>query len=285
MTTTVPTTSRVRLTGMPPVSFQHPMDKQAAEQLKKMRGFDFLVTKFIEFGIEKIAYVRNVGSSIRVGERQMPSIYKMLLECCDILDVAEPELYVQEGRANAYTSGHTRPHIVLQSDLLDLLDDDELMFVIAHELGHIKCGHVLYKMMAQCLTPLLNLLPVGGPLIGHGVRAAFYAWDRSSEFSADRAGLLTMQEAKPCMSGLMKIAGGSERWMKEISLDEFLVQAKNHHESLDQSLIDKFYHFFVNSTNTHPFMIDRARSLDEWIAGTEYNAIIDYAKLQNGSAA
>src|ERR1700743_3039176 len=106
MPATIPPTSRVRLTGMPAVSFQHPMDKQAAEQLKKMRGFDFLVTKFIEFGIEKIAYVRNVGSSMRVGERQFPTLHKMLLECCSVLDVPEPELYVQEGRANAYTSGH-----------------------------------------------------------------------------------------------------------------------------------------------------------------------------------
>ena len=57
----------------------------------------------------------------------MAAHYAMLRECCEILDVAEPELYVMEGGVNAYTSGHNHPFIILETGLLELFDDDEVM--------------------------------------------------------------------------------------------------------------------------------------------------------------
>jgi Zn-dependent protease with chaperone function len=159
-------TKRVLLSGLPASEFQHDLDRQDTEQLKKIKGFDLLVAKFIEYGIERKKYVINMGNSLRVGPRQMPRLHEMLRECCAILDMPEPELYVAEGGVNASTSGHNHPYIVLRTGLLELMDDDEVMYVIAHELGHIKCGHVLYKVMAGQIAPFLNLIPHAGVLIG-----------------------------------------------------------------------------------------------------------------------
>ena len=269
---------RYPLPGMPASAFQHPMDRQTGEQLGKMRGFDFLAAKYLEFGFERIAYVHNVGSSIRVGPKQLSGLHDMLVECCNILDVALPELYVQQGRMYAFTFGHTRPYIVLSSGMLDLLDDAEIMSVIAHEVGHIKCGHVLYKTMAASLTPLFSRVPLPAHLVYHGVRAAFMAWDRCSEYSADRASLLVMQDARPCQSALMKTAGGSGRWQSQLSLDQFLEQANSFRENLDETTLDKLYSFFVTTSTTHPLMIDRARALNEWIVSEEYRKLVDWAK-------
>ena len=141
--------------------------------------------------------------------------YQMLLDCCEILGVAEPELYVMQGGVNAYTSGHTHPFIVLETGLLELMHDDEVMTVIAHELGHIKCGHVLYKTMARGIQPLLEMAGAAtlgiGTIVGAGIEAGLSAWNRRSELSADRAALLVMQEILPCVTMLMKLAGGTER--------------------------------------------------------------------------
>src|SRR5262249_36543135 len=146
------------LKGIPPSAFQHPLDRQATENLKKIKGFDWLAGKFIEYGIERIEYITHIGGAIRIGPKQMAKHYKMLLECCEILDVPEPELYAMQGGVNAYTSGHNHPFIVLETGLLELMDkDEEVMAVIAHELGHIKCGHVLYKTMARGIKPLLEM--------------------------------------------------------------------------------------------------------------------------------
>lgn len=85
---------RVPLKNLPATAFQHPLDRQATENLKKIKGFDWLVGKFIEYGFERIDYITHIGGGIRVGPRQMSKHYAMLRECCDLLDVAEPEFYV-----------------------------------------------------------------------------------------------------------------------------------------------------------------------------------------------
>src|SRR4029450_13778761 len=153
---------------------------------------------FIEYGIERIEYVNHIGGAIRIGPRQMSRHYAMLLECCSILDVPEPELYAQKGGVSAYTSGHNNPFIVLETGLLQMMEDSEVMAVIAHELGHIKCGHVLYKMMARGIKPLIQMIGSAtlgiGTLVGSGIEAALVSWNRRSELSADRAALLTMQD-------------------------------------------------------------------------------------------
>ena len=60
-------------------------------------------------------------------------LHRSLGWSCQILDLEEPELYVTlDPLPNAYTYGHTRPFIVLTSGLVDMLDDEETFFVIAH---------------------------------------------------------------------------------------------------------------------------------------------------------
>jgi hypothetical protein len=188
----------------------------------------------------------------------------MLLECCSILDVPEPELYAQQGGVNAYTSGHTHPFIILETGLLEMMDDSEVMAVIAHELGHIKCGHVLYKMMARGIKPLLEMasnatMGIGG-LVGAGVEAGLLAWDRRAELSADRAALLVMQDVRPCVTMLMKLAGGTKRHVEWLDAEQLLNQARAYKEGLDQSMTDRFYRFMATRTTTHPFPVERARA-------------------------
>ena len=90
--------------------------------------------QFIEYSFEHIDYITHIGSGIRVGPRQMSMHYAMLRECCDVLDVAEPELYVMDGGVNALTSGHKSSLHNRADGLFELMDDDEVMTVIAHEL-------------------------------------------------------------------------------------------------------------------------------------------------------
>src|SRR5262249_16740521 len=155
------------------------------------------------------------------------------------------------GGVNAFTSGHNNPFIVLQTELLEVMDDNEVMGVIAHELGHIKCGHVLYKMMARGIRPLIELLSsmtmgIGG-LVSMGIEVALFMWDRRTELSSDRAALLALQDVRPCVTMLMKLAGGTKRHSAELSAEQFLNQARAYKEGLDQSMLDKLYRFMANT--------------------------------------
>lgn len=277
-TALIPKPTRVPLKGLPATAFQHPLDRQATENLKKIKGFDWLVGKFIEYGFERIDYVTHIGGGIRVGPRQMSKHYAMLRECCDILDIVEPELYVMQGGVKAYTSGRNHPFIILETGLLELMDDDEVMAVVAHELGHIKCGHVLYKTMARGLKPFIEMVGKAtlgiGSIVGAGVESGLSAWDRRAELSADRAALLGMQSVHPCLTMLMKLAGGTTRHVECLDSEQFLNQARAYKEGLDQKTSDRFYRFLANMGSTHPFPVERARALDEWAGSPEYNDIL-----------
>src|SRR3977135_4510177 len=102
-TAIAPKPNRVSLKGIHPTVFQHPLDRSATENLKKIPGLDWLVAKFVEYGAERFEYVTHIVGGIRVGRRQMQRVYALLRECCSILDVAEPELYIMAGGSNAYT--------------------------------------------------------------------------------------------------------------------------------------------------------------------------------------
>src|SRR5450432_3805910 len=215
------TATRRRFPGLDAVVFQHPLDREATGQLKKLVGFDTVVAKFIELRYERLMYVINIASSVRVGPKQFPKLDKMLLEGCSILDLPVPELYVtQSPMVNGYTFGHTAPHMVLYTGLLDLMNDDEVMAVIAHELGHVKCGHVLYYTMADSIrdiSTIISQMTLGiGSIVGMSIEAALINWRRRAELSSDRAALLVMQDSVPCVGMLAKLAGGSTRLAAEL---------------------------------------------------------------------
>lgn len=262
-----------------PTAFQHPMDLRALEAVKKVKGVDFLIRKVIEYGYERYFYITNIADSIRVTNTQCPLLNDMLLEACEILSVDVPEFYVDQNPiANAYTFGSEKPFIVLESGLVDLMTDDELFTVICHEVGHIKCGHVLYKMVARFLTTVAQFIMdrtfgLGGLLTGP-LLIAFYEWDRKAELSADRAGLLGIQNPDTVITTLMKLAGGCKKVANQLSKEEFLRQAENYQE-LDESTLNQFYKFLQVITRTHPFPVLRAREIHEWGQSTEYHNIMN----------
>lgn len=274
----VPRPERVSLRGLSALAFQHPLDLLATEQLKKIKRFDWLTSKFVEYGVERFEYVHHLGGAIRVGPKQYSKHHAMLLECCEILDVPEPELYAIQGGVNAYTSGHNQPFIVLETGLLDLMDDNEVMAVIAHELGHIKCGHVLYKAMARSIKPLIEVFcrstTHARGFVGTSVEGGLAAWNRRSELSADRAALLVMQDARPCISMLMKLAGGTERHVEGLDPEQFLYQAQAYKEGLDDEMSDRFYRFMGSMGATQRFAVERASALEEWVSSPHYTILL-----------
>ncbi|HEX7733648.1 MAG TPA: M48 family metallopeptidase [Ktedonobacteraceae bacterium] len=261
-----------------PAVFQHPFDLQALSSFKKVPGLDIATRKFIEYFPERVAYIMNVAQSVRVSQTQCPKLYTLLRESCAILDMPEPELYVaQTPLVNAMTSGHTRPYIIVHSGLVDLLSEEEIMAVIAHELGHIKSGHVLYTTMARGMSLLLQLIgemTLGiGKLIGYSLEAALLEWSRMAEFTADRASLLVVQNPQVLISLMMKLAGGTLFQRDEMNVPEFLQQAELYH-AVDTNVLDRLYKGMLIAPTTHPMLIVRASEIVKWADGGAYRDIL-----------
>jgi Zn-dependent protease with chaperone function len=262
--------------GIQAADFQHPADVQATEALRSVPGLDTVVSKIMEYGFERLYYLDNIAGNVRVTPNMFGRLHKSLKWACKILEVEEPELYLHTDPVpNAFTYGHTRPFIVMTTGLVDMLDDQERFFVIAHELGHIKADHVLYTVLARNIAAIMELIgqiTLGiGALLGQGLVIALYEWFRKAELTADRAGLLCVQELDPCIRTFMKLAGGASRLYAEMDQAEFIRQIRAYEDS-DRSTLNKAYKVLLTLYRTHPFPILRAKELDAW-SSTGYREI------------
>jgi STE24 endopeptidase len=68
----------------------------------------------------------------------------------------------RSGHGNAYFTGlGNNKRIVFYDTLVDSLDDEELEAVLAHELGHFKCKHVIKMLIASSIMTLLSFAVLG----------------------------------------------------------------------------------------------------------------------------
>ncbi|MFB8787581.1 MAG: M48 family metalloprotease [Potamolinea sp.] len=269
--------------GISSDAFRHPLDQQAEQALRSVPGFDLVARKFVEFLSERPQLVYLMGNSIQVGPRQYSTIYRIFRECVRDLDVhPEPTLFVsQNPQVNSYSLGQDHPYIVINTGLLDLLSEDEIRTVIAHELGHIKCGHTILIQMgiwAINAASMLSELTFGfGNIVTSGLIFAFYEWRRKAELSSDRAALLVIDDLNIVMQTMMKLSGGSKQYGHECSLNEFINQSENY-QQLDRDGLNQIYKFLLynggnGSMLTHPFPVERISYLREWANSEEYRQI------------
>lgn len=288
-------TDRTVLHGISSRAWEHPADRGALVALRKLRGFDTVVKRLSSLITERAIRLLLLGSAVRVDSRQFPRLFRVYTEAATILDVEQvPELYVAASPfLNAQTIGLDRPVIVVNSALLDTLDDDELRFIVGHELGHVGSGHAVYRTILLLLTGLsTTLLSIPFGALGlRAITAALSEWSRKSELSGDRAGLLACQDPDVGLRVHMKLASGGDS--SQLSAESFLQQADDYHESED--IRDLILRVLIVETMNHPFAVARAGELRRWVSSGEYALVVsgtyphrdddDKAKLSEETAA
>ncbi|MCC6687045.1 MAG: M48 family metallopeptidase, partial [Fimbriimonadaceae bacterium] len=227
--------SRKTFPGISAEAFVSDNDRRALAALEKVPLLPDVVRKFYDLGIDRWMYVYNMGRAVRCGPRQYRTLYDIMREGCQVLDMAEPELYISSNPfPNAFAGGVERPYITLRSSMVENLNDEELFHLIGHELGHIKAGHILYFSVAQVLAPLLEMLgrrTFGlGDAVSYGIVLALYEWSRQAEISADRAGLLVAQNLGVSLDANLKLCAGPNRLQHEMNRDAFLDQARTYQD-------------------------------------------------------
>jgi Zn-dependent protease with chaperone function len=240
--------------------------------LRKLPVFDEVLRRLFGFFGEKPIRLAFQANAVKVGPDQFPRIYGLYKDALRTLDVEiEYDLFVsQTPIVNAGAYGMDQPFIILNSGTVALLDDDELSYIIGHELGHILSDHVLYRTMTVLLIQLAGM---GFPIVGLAARAVLVAlleWGRKAEFSCDRAGLLTVQNPEVVMNGLMKMAGGGDH--EQMNLQAFIQQAEDYREGGD--VADQVFKILNLLGATHPFPVLRVSELRTWIESGAYDRIL-----------
>lgn len=264
------------LIGLNPTEYEHPFDKAALAALTKLKGFDTVVNFFLNWTHVRWDLIEKQGSCFHVTLDSCSELYKQVKNLAAILEVKDvPEVYTTWGYfINGYTTGiKDKTMIVLQSGAIDLLNEDELGYVIGHELGHVKSGHVLYHVMGSMIAQATTWLPLGEALLAP-IQVALMYWNRMSEFTADRAGLLACQNKEAAINAIIKMCGVPGKYFGELSEEAILKQAEEF-ETRFNSSADKAMRSYLIMSSSHPWTVYRAGELIKWIRSGEYDRIVE----------
>ncbi|MDF2959817.1 MAG: peptidase [Paenibacillus sp.] len=161
-----------------------------------------------------IAGIRSSG--VKLSERQFPQICERVQTLCREMGIVEmPDVYIVQsgGVLNAFaTRFFGRNFVVLYSDIFELIEqgnEDELTFVIAHELAHIQRKHVTKQLL---VFPALWI-----PFIGK-------AYSRSCEFTCDRIAMAYTGHPEAAVNALAILAVGKQLFRK-VDIREYLDQS------------------------------------------------------------
>ncbi|HHT18055.1 MAG TPA: M48 family metalloprotease [Methanobacterium sp.] len=271
---------RKELLLLNPAEYEHHFDKSALKTLEGTPGLEKAVKYVHKHGVERIIRLSYTGSNIKVTSDNFPELYKLLEEACANIFLKDlPELYIQwDYDINAFAIGSQNPIIILNSGAVDLLSDDELLYLLGHEAGHIKSGHMLYHDMALVipfLGDLIGAVTLGiGSVVSAGLELALLYWYRMSELTADRAGLLACQDKNTAFSTLMKMGGVPKNFYEKMKTEDFIKQA-NDFQDFDFNTADKVAKTIMISLSEHPWTVLRTSELIKWINSGKYDEIIE----------
>lgn len=186
-----------------------PLEKSLSKQI-----YDALQGEVVENIIElaKIPsfnnYHRSIleGHSFKVEEETLPRYYKIFNEIKDKLKFDKPvDFYITgDSSVNAFAiaSQGEDPNIInVNSSLIQLMTEDELRFVIGHEMGHLINENASLVKLIEFIYPEGSYPPV---TLQYKIRL----WQQLSELVADRFGFLAMPDISVCISAFFKMSSG-----------------------------------------------------------------------------
>jgi len=193
--------------------------------------------------IIRIREGQQLGNSLRVSKRHFFRIKQIVEAQAKALNVREPRLFIyQDPYPEAYTYGFVSPYtIVISSALVELLTEDELEAVIAHEMGHIKYSH------AQILA-IINPVGTEVPILSW----IFLFWSRAAEITCDNTSLHVTGNPRALITSLIKLHVGP-KFMSQIDEDDIIGQSKD----VSRNYLNKIGELL----NTHPYLTSRVNNI------------------------
>jgi heat shock protein HtpX len=127
--------------------------------LKIALGFAVLMNAVSYFFSDKIALASSGAQPVT--REQLPRLYAVMERLSSKANIPVPKLYVvPEAAPNAFATGRNPHHasVAVTEGLLNLMNDDELEGVIAHELSHVRNYDILTTSIAATIAGAITYL-------------------------------------------------------------------------------------------------------------------------------
>ena len=200
-----------------------------------------------------------LATALRLTESMSPKLHRMMKESVEELGVEIPvEIYVYNSpQFNAACLAPEDDTLLLMfsSSLLEKFQEQEVRFVMGHELGHHQFGHTNIP---------IGYLIKGPDPVGPRLAMKLFSWSRYAEISADRAGAVCAKDANATARALFKLASGLTTDLIEINIDEFAAQVDE--MALEEDDPGKRDNNEKDWFMTHPFSPLRVKALKQFFA-------------------
>ncbi len=171
---------------------------------------------------------RMEGHCMKVDEKLLGSFYRLCMDVKERLGFNDPvDFYVTgDSTINAFSiaaEDEKHPHIVnVNSELFNLMSEDELRFVIGHELGHLM-NHdtALRRLINFVYPPQATQIPVT-------LQYKIHLHDNLAELVADRYGYIACGNLEACVTAFFKMASGLDLEKMEVSIEDLLSDNSKH---------------------------------------------------------
>ena len=202
------------------------------------------------------------GHSFKVEEGTLSRYYNIFNEIKETLQFTEPvDFYITgDPSVNAFaiaSQEEGEPNIInVNSSLIQLMTDDELRFVIGHEMGHLINKNAT-------LVKLINFVFPHGATIPITLQYKIRLWQQLSELVADRFGYMAMPNLNVCISAFFKMSSGMDFNKMDMKVEAFLEDNK---KRLEYFRNDKGINFA-----THPINPIRVEALNQFSKSVFFN--------------
>ena len=145
--------------------------------------------------------------SFKVTEKMSPKLFELFQSVKRKLNYRKPIDFYITNSAELNAFALTRPDendadiINLNSALVSMFDDDELRFVVGHEIGHLITRYARVVKLINFIFPEAEKMPI---ILAHKIEL----WQKVSELTADRFGYIASPSVEKCVSGFFKMASG-----------------------------------------------------------------------------
>lgn len=171
---------------------------------------------------------RMEGHCMKADKNLLGNFYTLCHEVQERLNFQEKVDYYVTGDSsiNAFSiaaEDSEHPHIVnVNSELFNLMSEDELKFVIGHELGHlINQDTALRRLIHFVYPPESTQIPIT-------LQYKIHLHDNLAELVADRYGYIACGNLEACVTAFFKMASGLDLEKMQVSIDDLLSDNSKH---------------------------------------------------------
>lgn len=187
------------------------------------------------------------GNMVLLGPEQFPDLHAMVVDGARDLGLSPTPrtfLYNSNGLFNAFArrlmGGR---YVFLTSALVEASNDEQVRFVIGHELGHHAAGH---------LNPLLNFIKMPA----HVAPFLMPAYSRGREYTCDRIGAHLSGDLAASRGALQMLGCGCRRLNQSMSCEAFMAQ---------EALVPPIAGWLTEIMRSHPRLTRRVAAISQVI--------------------